>query len=54
MVQKYCNSRKQILERGRRNREIYRRKSKRSNKIIRERIETRREGITLEREDICF
>jgi len=53
MVQKYCNSRKQNLERDRRSREIYRRRSKRSSKTMRGRMETRREGITLERENIC-
>jgi len=41
------------LERSRRNKGIYRRGSERNSGTTRERLETRRKGVTLEKEDIC-
>jgi len=52
MVQKYQNSRRQIVERDRKGRGIYRRESKRSSGATRERLEKRKKGITLEGKDI--
>jgi len=53
MVQKYQNSKRQILEEDRKDREIYKRGSERSSRVTRERLEKRKEGITLEGKDIC-
>jgi len=52
MVQKYHNSRRQILERNRRSRGIYRRRSERGSRTTRGRMEKRREGIALEGKSI--
>jgi len=40
------------VERDRRGRRIYRRRSERSSRATRERLEKRREGTTLEKKDI--
>jgi len=53
MIQKYCDSRRQILEGSRRSRGIYRRGSERSSRTTRERIKKRREDVILERKNIC-
>jgi len=53
MVQKYQNSGRQILKGDRRGRGIHRRRNKRSNRAIRERIKKKRKGATLEGENIC-
>jgi len=42
------------LEGSRRSKGIYRRGSERGSRMTRRRLETRREGVTLEREDIYF
>jgi len=41
------------LEEDRKDREIYRRESEGSSRVTRERLEKKKEGITLEGKDIC-
>jgi len=53
VVQKSHNSGGRILERDRGSRGIHGRRSARSNRKIRRRLEMRREDNTVEREDLC-
>jgi len=53
MVLKFHNPRRRILKGNRRSQRVYRRRSVRSSREIRGRMEKRRESDTVEREDLC-
>jgi len=53
MVQEHYNSRKRILERDRRSKRVYRKRSIRSSRRVGKRLEKRRKSDTVEGKDLC-
>jgi len=52
VVQKSYNSRRRVLERNRRSKGIYRRRSMRSDKTIKRRLEIRKKDNTIEKKNL--
>jgi len=52
MVQEHYDSGRRILERDKRSRRVYRRRSARSSRKVRRRLEERRKSDTVEGEDL--
>jgi len=53
MVQESYDSKRRILERDRGSKRVHRRRSVRSNRKVRKRLEIRRKNNTVEEENLC-